>query len=1814
MSNSERRTAEGVSNAIAIVGAACRYPDATSPQELWQNVLAQRQAFRRMPSERLPLEDYWSPDPSVPDRTYSQNAAVITNWTFDRAKYRVSRSTFESADLAHWLALEIADLALQDAGFEPPREGTGVIVGNTLTGDSSRAGSLRLRWPYVRRAAIAAGVEGEMLEKLEQAFNEPFAAIGEDSLAGGLSNTIAGRICNYFGFNGGGYTVDGACSSSLLSVIHACNALLSGDLDVALAGGVDLSLDPFELVGFAKCTALAKERMWVYDKKANGFLPGEGCGFIVLMRYEDAVAQGRNIHAKLLGWGMSSDGFGGMTRPEASGQRLALQRAYAKAGVPIDSVTLFEGHGTGTPIGDPIEIETITSLLGNANGHPRYIGSIKANVGHTKAAAGIAGLLKAMMAVKEGVVPPITGCTEPRATGTLSVTQRPLPWPENAERRAAVSAMGFGGINTHVVLESDAPRDAAQRSAAQRSAGFQPAATPASSRPAEVFLFGAATPQELRVQLDAVAARAAELSLAELTDLAASLRTKITARTYRTALVASTPAELRTAALHAVAHAAGRRPRIAYLFSGQGSIPDVTTDVAQPAIVRASLERLRELRRLGIEAHCAIGHSLGELTALHWAGALDEQQLLDLATYRGNAMQQLAGDGAMLALACNESTARTLLDGEAVIAAANGPDQTVVSGPAASVERAMERAKSRGIRATRVPVNAAFHSPMMAPATTPLRNYVRSLATKPVGRGVFSTVTATWLARETAIAELLANQLTAPVRFREAVQAIAAEADLFIEVGPGRVLTNLASFAETPVVSSDRIEDAIAAAWIAGADVNVEALFRNRFAKPFELETRPTFIESPTERFRSTKAEPSLLDTAPPPLPVKVATEAPTGTLRELVAKHVDLSMDLVQPTSKLLSDLHLSSITVARLLADAARSMGVPPLADPMSFANATIDEATAALEALRGVEAPAEESRFADGIQNWLRAFRIDDVPAPISAKIRRKIEPQWRILGGSPEIAKHFEAVNGKGIVAVLPKDDPDACMEMLLQCREINDGERLVIVQSAPCGSGFARTLHIERPHVSVRIVNSLDVEEIAAEAEATGDFCEATYRDGIRYEPRVRVIAPGCHPEPAKRGKGRPDSGAGVPSREGSFAVYAAQDDRALDSTDTLLVTGGGKGIGFETALAFARETGTRLVLLGRSKDDDELRANFARLDAAKVRYEYVVADVTKPLGPTFDDVTAILHAAGTNAPALLDAMDVEAFRKATTPKLDGLENVLNAVKKDALKLLVTFGSVIARTGMRGEAHYAFANEWLARRTKEFGDAHPNSRAICIEYSVWSGMGMGERLGTVDMLRRQGITPIAPEDATRLALELATAPPASHVMACGRLGDPPTLRFDLGATPMLRFLEQTRVHIPGVELIADSELSTRNDPYLDDHAFGGEPLFPAVVGMEAMAQVARTVTGALPSRIDNLELLHPVTQSTMRIASVVDHDEVRLALRTSATQFKLDHFRTRISVAPRATRPRIVIPAGNIELEPARDLYGPLLFHTGRFQRVRRYRVLTASHCVAELTPSHEAPFQRYHPQDLLLGDLTVRDAAIHALQASVPQGTVLPAGIASVELFAPVTGDAIVVAREVERHADGFVWDVDIASPDGLLFERWRGLRLQVVARRERVDDLAPALWGPFLERELGVRIEVAEDALDRVAGPVLRRKDGKPLMEGAHVSASHDGGIGLAVAHETPVGCDVQVVDDDDRWDDLLGHHDLPLADVCTRLSGDDMPYAAARVWSARESMKKLAGDPLVPLIVDTCGDHRRVTFRSGDSRIDTYVLRDCVVAVARN
>ncbi|TRV42310.1 MAG: type I polyketide synthase [Microcystis panniformis Mp_MB_F_20051200_S9] len=596
-----------IAHPIAVIGMGCHYPGAKQLSELWENILARRCQFRQFPDQRLPLSEYYDPDPATPDKTYGTRGAFIDGFQFDWINRRVPKKTVDGTDIVHWLALEVADKAIEDAGYRRdtiPTQKTGVILGNSLTGEHTRSNVMRLRWPYVRRALRAAaevkGLSGkiveELLETMEKFYKSVFPPITEDTLAGGLSNTIAGRICNFFNFDGGGYTVDGACSSSLIAVVTAANALSNGDLDMALAGGIDISLDTFELIGFAKTGALTAQDMKVYDRRASGFVPGEGCGFVVLKRLEDARKAGDFVYAILKGWGISSDGKGGITAPSKFGQSKALLRAYQKAGYSPHTLHFIEGHGTGTPVGDRTELEGIALAMA-AEGEiaPRSCGvtSFKSLVGHTKAAAGIGGLIKAVMAVNQRIVPPTVGCKEPNPIfETTALCLYPILQGEiyqpTAILKAGVSAMGFGGINSHVTLVSgDVPATHLKPSLDERSLLV-------SQQDSEILVFGANSIYQILKSLEFIREKAKGMSLAEMVDLAAQNSQELLAQTsVRAAIIAETPQELLLRLeelihlLHSQPPAIGetymspmkdvwlahqvKRSRVAFLFPGQGS-------------------------------------------------------------------------------------------------------------------------------------------------------------------------------------------------------------------------------------------------------------------------------------------------------------------------------------------------------------------------------------------------------------------------------------------------------------------------------------------------------------------------------------------------------------------------------------------------------------------------------------------------------------------------------------------------------------------------------------------------------------------------------------------------------------------------------------------------------------------------------------------------------------------------------------------------------------------------------------------------------------------------------------------------------------------------------------------------------------------------------------------------------------------------------------------------------------------------------------------------------------------------------------------
>ncbi len=944
-------------DAIAVIGMACYYPGAPNLKSFWENILARRREFRRIPDQRLPISEYYDPDPSAPDKTYANRAAVIDGFEFDWIKRGIPKTVVESSDIVHWLALEVALRVMEDAGYSReniPSDRSGVILGNTLTGEHSRSQNMRLRWPYVKKILKAVtskrgfppNVIAELIDTMEIYYKSAFAPVTEDTLSGNLSNTIAGRICNFLDLRGGGYIVDGACSSSLIAVATAATALSNGTLDLAVAGGIDISLDTFELIGFAKTNALTREDMQVYDRHASGFIPGEGCGLVVLKRLQDAHADGNYIYAVLRGWGISSDGKGGMMAPKAQTQALAIRRAYGKTGYSLREVDFIEGHGTGTIAGDKAELEGIADAMGDeiiASLRSCGITSLKSLIGHTKAASGIGAFIKAVMAVNRRVIPPTAGCKEPNPV-FYETARRVYPVIQGEIRsaddsiRAGISGMGFGGINCHVTIESAGePAKHIEPSIGERELLV-------SYQDTELFVLSAESQQKMNERVNYLKNLVDGISIGEMVDLSRHLTRDVSAdNTFRIALIATFPEGL-IDCLERVAQMLSTndiprgttmfspnqdiwvgnsvsRNRIGFLFPGQGSqqvnmgrllverypwardfkdkveswlsetghctISECIyrpldralnrdqidgwkkvlsrSEIAQPAICMTSLLWLRYLENLGIKPVVDGGHSLGELTAFYAAGAFDAKALLWFSAIRGR-MTAASEDnpGIMASFGCSREKVEELLkeiEGYAVVANINSPMQTVISGERSAVEQAVQLASLSDIKTKYLPVSNAFHSRFMTDAADKLYNQAPIPETlKKTKIKLITCMDGKEIKPGTNLRSHFARQITDRVDFISLINTMKKECDLLLEVGPGRVLSDLVKSIigiDGPVclpIESRSGDDRslnvfLGCYFVYGGKINWPALFENRLVRPFVSASERIFIDNPCERF-----------------------------------------------------------------------------------------------------------------------------------------------------------------------------------------------------------------------------------------------------------------------------------------------------------------------------------------------------------------------------------------------------------------------------------------------------------------------------------------------------------------------------------------------------------------------------------------------------------------------------------------------------------------------------------------------------------------------------------------------------------------------------------------------------------------------------------------------------------------------------------------------------------------------------------------------------------------------------------------------------
>ena len=707
---------------VAIVGMGCIFPKSADLQGYWRLLFNGEDAITEVPSSHWSPLDYYDDDPKKPDHVYCKRGGFISPVPFDPTEFGIPPNLLEATDTAQLLGMVAAQKALEDAGYGEgaafDRERTSVILGVTGTQELVIPLGARLGHPIWRKALESSGIDSEKTAEVINKISDSYVSWQENSFPGLLGNVIAGRICNRLDFGGTNCAVDAACASSLSAVHLAVLELLSGSSDMVITGGVDMLNDIFMHMCFAKTGVLSPTGdIRPFSKDADGTVLGEGVGLFVLKRLEDARRDGNKIYAVIKGMGSSSDGKSqSIYAPRAEGQLKALQKAYTDAGIDPATVGLFEAHGTGTRVGDAVEFKALNQLLENADKNETRcaLGSVKSMIGHTKAAAGAAGLMKSVLALHHKVLPPTLKIDQPDPD--LKIHESPLylntetrPWFSSKDhpRRSGVSAFGFGGSNFHLVLEEYRPDkevvswDGAVEIAALSAPDAQGLVEHLNSLKA-VITSGASF-QEISIK---AAQTRSDFSSTDPCRLLVVLERSMDLARLFDRVTHALELNGTTSSWHAKNIYYGcsdKSGKLAFVFPGQGSqyvgmgrdlvcnFPEAfkilenvnkkfesssyitdfiypppaltprenkkqqerlrATDIAQPAIGAVSIAMQQVLQGFGVQPDATCGHSFGEFSALCAAGWIDLDTFLHLAVTRGRLMAT-AGQtsGAMLAV------------------------------------------------------------------------------------------------------------------------------------------------------------------------------------------------------------------------------------------------------------------------------------------------------------------------------------------------------------------------------------------------------------------------------------------------------------------------------------------------------------------------------------------------------------------------------------------------------------------------------------------------------------------------------------------------------------------------------------------------------------------------------------------------------------------------------------------------------------------------------------------------------------------------------------------------------------------------------------------------------------------------------------------------------------------------------------------------------------------------------------------------------------------------------------------------------------
>ncbi len=806
---------------IAVIGIGCRFPgDADDPEVFWQNLVNGVDTIREVPPERWDIDSFYDPDPQKPGKMSARWGGFLKDVDlFDAQFFGISPREARSIDPQQRLLLEVSWAALEHAGQTSAKlsgSQTGVFIGITVN-------------DYLQLQ--------NTLQSIDQ--------IDAYRITGNSLNSAAGRLSYFLGLHGPSLAVDTACSSSLVAVHLACQSLRNGESNMALAGGVNLILSPEMSIGATKSNMLAADgRCKTFDSRADGFVRSEGCGVVVLKRLSDAQADGDNILAIIRGSAVNQDGFSsGLTVPNKLAQEAVIRSALKNAGVQPDQIQYVEAHGTGTSLGDPIEVRALASVLaeGRDAHSPFWLGSVKTNIGHAESAAGVASLIKTVLALHHQVIPPHLHFKSPtplidwdKVPAVIPV--KPVSW-QSAQRFASVSAFGASGTNAHVVLES-APQVELP--------------LPSTDRPLHLLTLSAKNADALKELADRVRKYLSETS-ASLADLCYTTNTRRAHFSHRLAIASSTSAEMERQLAGFVAGkdvpAQGvlepdHTSKIAFLFTGHGSqymnmgrglyetspifreavkecelllqpyldiaistvmYPDVSEEESisslwdgmtytQPAQFVLAYALVKLWASWGIKPGAVIGHSVGEYAAACATGAMSIADGLKLVAARGRLMDSLPQRGVMAAVFADEETVAHAIapyTDEVAIAVINGPTNIVISGNAQAVESVQADLAKQDIKTKRLDVAQASHSPLVDPMLDEFERIAATITYNQPNAEYISCLTGELTAQIDP--QYWRTHQRHTVRFGDALQSLLAHGyHHLVEVGPSPTLIAIA--------------------------------------------------------------------------------------------------------------------------------------------------------------------------------------------------------------------------------------------------------------------------------------------------------------------------------------------------------------------------------------------------------------------------------------------------------------------------------------------------------------------------------------------------------------------------------------------------------------------------------------------------------------------------------------------------------------------------------------------------------------------------------------------------------------------------------------------------------------------------------------------------------------------------------------------------------------------------------------------------------------------------------------------------------------